>query len=91
MFKRWEKIRNRAEFGLEDKIYSLLQIYHIKREACFCGAKLNGVNYRRLMDKNEEMINNIRDIFIEMNKGTVSDENINMYCDNTQTIFYRDE
>ena len=43
--------------------------------------ELNGVNCRRLMDKNEEIINNIRDIFIEMNKGTVSDKNINMCCD----------
>ena len=33
------------------------------------------------MGKNEELINNIRDIVIEMNKGTVSDDNINMYCD----------
>ena len=33
------------------------------------------------MDKNEENINNIRDIFIEMNKGIVSDDDINMYCD----------
>ena len=32
------------------------------------------------MDKNEEIINNIRDIFIEMNIGTVSDDNINTYC-----------
>ena len=39
------------------------------------------------MDKNEEIINNIRDIFIEMNKGTVSDENINMYCDKHKQIF----
>ena len=31
------------------------------------------------MDKNKETINNIRDIFIEMNKGTVSDNNINIY------------
>ena len=31
--KDWRKIRNRAEFGLEDEICSLLQIYHIKREA----------------------------------------------------------
>ena len=27
--------------------------------------------------KNEEIINSVRDIFIEMNKGTVSDDNIN--------------
>ena len=50
ILKDWIKIRNRAEFGLEDKICSLLQIYHIKREAWFGGAKLNGVNCRRLMN-----------------------------------------
>ena len=49
--------------------------------------QLNGVNCSRLMDKNEEIINNIRDIFIEMNKGTVSDENINMYCDKHKQLF----
>ena len=32
------------------------------------------------MDKNEEIINSIRDNFIEMNKDTVSENNINMYC-----------
>ena len=58
----------------------MLQIYHIKREAWFGGAKLNGANCRRLMDKNEDIINSIRDIFIEMNKGTVSENNIDIYC-----------
>ena len=81
ILKDWRKIRNRADFGLEDKICSLLQMYYIKREAWFGGAKLNGVNCRRLMDKNEEIISNKRDIFIEMNKGTVSEENIHIYCD----------
>ena len=38
------------------------------------------------MDKNEEMINNIRDIFIEINKGIVSDENINIHCDKHKQI-----
>ena len=46
----------------------------------FGGAKLNGVNCRTLMDKNEEIINSIRDIFIEMNKDTVSENNMNIYC-----------
>ena len=55
-------------------------MYHIKREVWFGSAKLNGVNCRRLMDKNEEIIKRIRDIFIEMNKGTVSEDNINIYC-----------
>ena len=68
--------RNRAEFGLEEKICSLLQIYHIKREAWFGGTKLNGVNCRRLMDKNKDIINSIKDIFIELNKCTVSEDNI---------------
>ena len=44
-------------------------MYNIKREAWLGGAKLNGVNCRRLMDKNENIISSIRDIFIEINKG----------------------
>ena len=56
-------------------------MYHIKREVLLGAAKLNGVNCRRLMHRNEVIINNIRDIVIEMNKGTVSEDNINMYCD----------
>ena len=55
-------------------------MYHIKREAWFGGAKLNGINCRRLMDKNEDIINSIRDVFIKMNKGTVSENNIDIYC-----------
>ena len=62
-------------------------MHNIKREALFGIAKLNGVNYRKVMDKNEEIINNIRDIFIEMNRGTVSDENVNIYCDKYNQIF----
>ena len=80
------KLRNKTEFDLADKIYSLLQMYHIKHEAWFGGAKQNGVNYRRLMDKNEEIINNIRDIFITINKGTVLDEDINIHCDKHKQI-----
>ena len=63
MLKDGRRQKNRAESGLEEKICSLLQMYHIKREAWFGGAKLNGVSCRRLMDKNEEIINSIRDIF----------------------------
>ena len=37
------------------------------------------MNCRRLIDNNEEIINSIRDIFIEMNKGTVLEDNINIY------------
>ena len=33
ILKNGRRFRNRAEFGLEDKICALLQIYHIKREA----------------------------------------------------------
>ena len=80
ILKEGRRKRNRTEFGVEDKICTLLQIYHIKREDWFGGAKLNGVNCRRLMEKNEEIINSIRDIFIEMNKGTVSENNIDIYC-----------
>ena len=63
MLKDGRRKRNRAEFGLEEKICSLLQRYHIKREAWFGGAKLNGMNCRRLMDKNKDIINSISDIF----------------------------
>ena len=58
----------------------MLQRYHIKLEAWFGGVKLNGVNCRRLMEKNEEIISRIKDIFIEMNKGTVSENKIDTYC-----------
>ena len=47
-------------------------MYHIKRKAWFGGAKLNWVNCKRLMDQDEVIINNIREIFIKMNKGKVS-------------------
>ena len=43
-------------------------MYHIKREAWFGGAKLNGVNCRRLMDQHKVIINIIRDTFIDINK-----------------------
>ena len=65
---------------------SLLQMYHIKQESWFGSAKLNGVNCRRLINKSEEIINKIRDIFIEMNKGTVSEENIHIYCDKHKQV-----
>ena len=54
---------------------------HIKQETWIGGVKLIGVNYRRLIDQNKVIINNIRDIFIELNKDAISGENINMYCD----------
>ena len=50
--KDGRRFRNRTGFGLEEKICSLLQMYNIKRETWCVGAKLNGVNCRRLMDKN---------------------------------------
>ena len=33
------RFKNRTEFGIEDKIYPLLQIYYIKQEAWFGGTK----------------------------------------------------
>ena len=63
ILKDGRRKRNRAEFRIEEKIYSLLQMYHIKWEAWLGGVKLNDVNCRRLMDKNEDIINSIRDIF----------------------------
>ena len=38
------------------------------------------------MDKNEEIIDSIRENFIKLNKGTVSEENINMYCNEHKEI-----
>ena len=61
-------------------------MYHIKREAWFGGDKLNEVNYRRFMYQYKVIINNIRDIFIEINKGTVVEEHINLYCDKHKQI-----
>ena len=84
ILKDGRKIRSRTEFGFEGKIWSLLQMYHIKREPWFGGAKLNGVNYRRLMDQNEEIINRIQAIFIEMNEVVISEDKIYIYCDRHQ-------
>ena len=81
ILKEGRRKRNIKEFGLEDKRCTLLHMYHIKIDAWFGGAKLNGVNCRRLMEKNEEIINSIRDICIEMNKGTVSENTIDIYCE----------
>ena len=81
ILKEGRRKRNINEFGLEDKKCTLLHMYHIKTDAWFGGAKLNGVNCRRLMEKNEEIINSIRDICIEMNKGTVSENTIDIYCE----------
>ena len=87
ILKDWRIFRNQKEFGLVDKICSLLQTYDIKREIWFGGSRLYGVNCRRFMDKNEEIIISIRNILIETNKGTVSNDNINMYCDKHKHIF----
>ena len=38
------------------------------------------------MDKNEDITNSIRDIFIETNRSTVSEENIHIYCDKHKQI-----
>ena len=66
---------------MEDRICTLLQIYYIKREAWCGGAKLNEVNCRRLMDQLKVIINNIQDIFIDMNKRTITEDNMHIYCD----------
>ena len=55
-----------------------------KRETGFGGTKLNGVNYRRLIDRNEEIINRIQAIFIEMNEVVISEDKIYIYCDRHQ-------
>ena len=51
ILKDERRFRNRSEFNIEDKICSLRQTYHIKREDWFGDTKLNGVNCRRLMEK----------------------------------------
>ena len=61
-------------------------MYHIKQEAWFGRAELNGVNCRRLIDQHEVIINNIRDTFIEMNKGAATEERINRYYDKHKQI-----
>ena len=66
---------NKIDSGLEDNINTLLHKYDIKPEVIF-GGKLNGVNCRRLMKYYIDIINGIKDLFIEMNKGIVSDEEI---------------
>ena len=66
-------------------------MYHIKREVWFGGSKLNDVNCRRLMDKNEDIIISTRDILIEMNKCTVSENSISIYCkEHKQILTERD-
>ena len=42
----------------------------------FFGGKLNAVNCRRLMKHPIDIIDGIKDIFIEMNKCIVSDEEV---------------
>ena len=63
---------NRADRGIEDKVNTILHKFDIKREIFF-GGKLNEVNCRRLMKHHVDIIDGINDIFIEMNKGEVSD------------------
>ena len=87
ILKEDTKIRNRVVFAFEVKIFSLLQMYYIKQDAWFGGDKLAGVNCRRFMDQNEVIINIIRDICIEMNKCTVSEDKMNMYCDKYKQTF----
>ena len=54
-------------------------MYHIKRESLFGGRRLNEVNYGRIMNQHEVIINNIRDGFINMNKGTITKDNNNTF------------
>ena len=44
----------------------------------FFGDKLNGVNCRSLMKHHNNIIDDIRDIFITMNKDIVSNEGIRL-------------
>ena len=67
--------RNKIDYGLHGKMNTLLHKYDIKREFLL-GGKLNGINYRRLMKSCVDIIDGIRNIFIETSKDIVSDENI---------------
>jgi len=47
ILKDGRRFRSRAEFGLEDKIYVLLQTYHIKREAWFGGTIIRFIERKK--------------------------------------------
>ena len=72
-----------ADRWLEDKINTLLHKFDIKREVFF-GGKLNGVNCRRWIKHYVDIINDINEIFIEMSKGGVLDEEISKATINTK-------
>ena len=48
--------------------------------------KLNEVNCRRLTKHYIDVIDGIRDMFIEMNKGIVSDEDIRLVTRKSKTL-----
>ena len=56
-------------------------LYHIKREGWFGVTNLNVINSRRLMGEHEVIVNDIHDIFININKGTITEDSINNVCD----------
>lgn len=68
--------RNKAEYRLESTINNILHKFKTKREVWY-GRKTNGVNCRRLIKNYGKIINKIKDVFIETNKGAVSIEEIN--------------
>ena len=47
---------------------------------------MNGVNYRRLIKNRINIIDGIKDIFIAMNKGIVSDEQICLVTNKYKTL-----
>ena len=53
----------------------------------FFGGKLNGVNCRRLTKPHIDIINGIEDIFIEMGKSLVTNEDICLVTNKYKLLF----
>ena len=82
--KEYRCNRNKTDRGLEDKVNSLLHKFDIKHG--FFGGKLNGANCWRLMTHHIDIIDDIKDIFIETNEGIVSDEEICLVTNELKTL-----
>ena len=52
----------------------------------FFGGKLNGISCRKLMKHHVDIIDSIRDVFIEMSKCIVSDEYISLTTNKHKTF-----
>ena len=76
--------RNKVDRGLKDNINILLHKFDIKCEVF--GGKLNGVKCRRLIKNHVDIIGEMRDIFVDMNKGIVSNECICLITNKYKTL-----